>query len=144
MKRDRFSATVLMILVSSVTLQLITGWLLLNDYSEELLLIHIAGGLIAFVSVVLEWWWLSTTRHGREVMANMFRRHASWINRINGLFLIATSLTLVAGLWLGATLRFGFDDSLLPEVLKLHQVLGGATAVFWALHLYQHIAKRIA
>lgn len=143
-ERGRFSLAVLMVLVLSVTAQLITGSLLLSHYSSVLLSIHVVGGLAAFVALLFEWSWLIASEHGRRVAMKMFGAHCTWSQRIDGLFLIMVSLVVLLGLWLAAILHFGIGDALFGVVLRIHQAMAGFVACLWVLHFIQTLTRRIA
>ena len=146
-RRPRWALFILLGVVLTVTMQILSGFLL-SAGMHWIFSFHVADGLAAGVLIMGEWGWLLATPQGHKVMARMFlfsteTRHqlgrqirgeigfsASFREGLDapvqGLFLIFASITVVIGILLWQ--RHG-------GYLPWHRVLAVILLVLWLLHL---------
>ena len=132
-RRGMFSILVLLALVLAVTAQLVTGFWLAAHPARVLLAVHIGVGFVAILFTAAEWAWLLATRVGRAKLIGFFGRGTGLAQWSEGFFLIAVTLTVIAGALLAATMRLGAN---LPYALLLgsHRALAIAVAVLYLVH----------
>ena len=132
-KRGIFSILVLLALVLTVTIQLVTGFMLVAGPGIVLLAIHTGIGLAALVLVIAEWIWLMATRPGRHRLQGFFGSGTGPSDWSEGAFLVAVTLTVLAGALLAAIMRLGASLPFAP-LLTLHRALAVAVAVLYLPH----------
>jgi len=132
-RRGIFSILVLLALVLAVTAQLVTGFWFAAQPGRVLLMVHVGVGTVAILLVVAEWTWLLAAPGGRAKLAGFFGRGTALAEWSEGLFLIAVTLTVIAGALLAAVMRGGAH---LPFGLLLatHRVLAVIVAALYLLH----------
>lgn len=140
-QRGPASIAVLLGLVLAVTAQLVTGFFLMARPGAALLVSHIVIGLVTLVLVVAEWSWLAVTRAGRRRLAGFVGAKSGPAEWSDALFLIAVSLTVVAGLLLAAALRLGLP---LPfdSLLETHRALASAVLLLYVTHSILALRRR--
>lgn len=139
--RSKLSIAVLLGLVLTVTAQLVTGFILMAHPGRALLVTHIAIGFAALVLTAIEWIWLAATRAGRHRLTGFFGKGSGPGEWIEALFLIAVSLTVLAGILLATAMRFGLH---LPftHLLELHRAFAFAVLLLYAAHSVLAMRRR--
>lgn len=132
-RRRLFSILVLLALVLAVTAQLITGFWLAAQPGSVLIAVHIGVGIVAILLTAAEWAWLLATRMGRTKLAGFFGRGTGPGEWSEGLFLVAVTLTVIAGALLAAIMRLGAN---LPFgfLLESHRALAVTVAILYFIH----------
>lgn len=140
-KRSKFSLLVLLGVVLSVTLQLVTGFLLQVSPQPSLLSVHIAGGIIATALLLAEWVWLLLTHSGRRRLAGFLAPGAGPSGWSDALFLVAVTVTVVLGILLACILR-GILRLPFGPLLDVHRAFAVAVAVLYLVHSVLAIRQR--
>lgn len=124
---------VLLALVLAVTAQLVTGFWLAAQPGRVLLMVHVGVGNLAILLVIAEWAWLLAAPAGRAKLAGFFGRGTGLAEWSEGLFLIAVTLTVIAGALLAAIMRLGAHLPFGP-LLETHRALAVIVAALYLLH----------
>ena len=132
-KRGIVSIVILLGLVLSVTVQLVTGFILMAHFSQTLLSVHILVGALAIVFVADEWLWLLAAPAGRRRLAGFFASGSGMNEWSEAAFLVAVTATVVVGALLAPTFHGG---SHLPfgALLATHRALAITVAVLYIIH----------
>jgi hypothetical protein len=132
-KRGLFSIVILLGLVLAVTVQLVTGFILMAHVNRALLSTHIFVGALAIILTADEWVWLLATRAGRYRLSGFFAPGSGIAEWSEAAFLLAVTVTVVIGALLAASLHGGVH---LPfgALLATHRALAIAVAVLYLLH----------
>lgn len=132
-KRGLFSIFILLGLVLAVTVQLVTGFVLMAHVNRALLSAHIFVGALAIILTAAEWAWLLATRSGRYRLSGFFAPGSGIAEWSEAAFLFAVTATVVIGALLAASLHGGMR---LPfgALIATHRVLAIAVAVLYLLH----------
>lgn len=136
--RSVASILILLILVISVTAQLITGLYMTATGNKPIGLIHAHAGVgfIALVVTIAEWIWLSTSSAGRFRLRSFIAKSSGPTEWSEGVFLILASVTvllgavLASGMYLGVTIAPGTRET----IFKAHQGLAQLVAVVYLGH----------
>lgn len=132
-RRGIFSILVLLALVLAVTAQLVTGFWLAAQPGGVLLMVHVGVGVLAILLVIAEWAWLLAAPAGRVKLAGFFGRGTGLAQWSEGLFLIAVTLTVIAGALVAAVMRLGANLPFGP-LLASHRALAVIVAALYLLH----------
>lgn len=136
--RSIISVIILLVMVLSVTLQLITGLYMTSTGNKPIGLIHThAGvGLIALVATIAEWIWLISTPSGRYRMRAFVSPTAGPIEWSEGAFLAVATVTIFLGATLASSMYLGIvleaDSRII--LFKAHQGLAQLVAVVYVVH----------
>lgn len=136
--RSVISVVILLVMVLSVTAQLITGLYMTSTGNKSIGLIHAhAGvGVLALAVTFAEWVWLSVSRSGRYRLRSFVSSSAGPIEWSEGAFLVVATFTILLGAVLASGIYLGV--SIAPEVrhgvFKAHQGLAQLVAVVYVIH----------
>lgn len=132
-KRGLLSILILLGLVLAVTVQLVTGFVLMGHVNRALISTHIFVGALAIILTAAEWFWLLATRSGRYRLSGFFAPGSGIAEWSEAAFLFAVSATVVIGALLAASLHGGPRLSF-GALLTTHRVLAIVVAVLYILH----------
>lgn len=136
--RSIASVLILLVLVLSVTAQLLTGLYMTLTGNKPIGLIHThAGvGLVAFVVTVAEWAWLLSTASGRFRLRSFVSSASGPTEWSEGAFLVLASITVFLGATLAAGMYLGVQLSMSARqaVFASHQGLAQLVAVIYVVH----------
>lgn len=136
--RSVLSVVILLVMVLSVTAQLITGLYMTStgDKSIGLIHAHVGVGVLAFVVTLAEWVWLGISRAGRFRLRSFVSSSAGPIEWSEGAFLVLATITIFLGVILASGMYLGVVLS--PEARRIafsaHQGLAQLVAVVYVLH----------
>lgn len=136
--RSVVSVVILLVMVLSVTAQLITGLYMTSTGNKPIGLIHAhAGvGLLALIVTIAEWVWLLSSASGRYRLRAFVSPAAGPIEWSEGAFLALATLTIFLGATLASSMYLGI--ALTPSsrliIFKAHQGLAQLVAVVYVVH----------
>lgn len=144
-KRSVASVLILLLMVLSITAQLLTGLYMTVTGHKSIGLIHTHAGIgtLAVVIVLLEWIWLLTSPSGRFRLRSFVSKDAGPIEWSEGLLLVVASVTIFLGATLASSMYLGVQLSATTRqiVFKAHQGLAQLVAGIYVVHTILAIVR---